>query len=52
VNSFVEQVKMLINNPDLRAEKGEGARARVKEDFSWDVSAEKIHALYRSCFKE
>ncbi|MEI7620961.1 MAG: glycosyltransferase family 4 protein [Candidatus Moraniibacteriota bacterium] len=43
---LTEAVLFLLENPQARMEKGRFNQLRVK-DFSWDISAEKIEAIYK-----
>lgn len=52
VGVFVERIEALLENPDVRANKGEMARQRAQNKFSWDDSAERIYSIYRDQLAE
>jgi glycosyltransferase involved in cell wall biosynthesis len=46
VDSLTQQLKKLVNNPQLRRELGESGYRKVKENYTWDI----ITARLRQCY--
>lgn len=41
------KIRMLLNHPELVAERGERARAWIRREYDWDVITERTEELYR-----
>ena len=50
--AFVERIEALLESPSICNRKGELARQRAQDRFSWDASAERIYSIYRTHLAE
>ncbi|MDX2505072.1 MAG: glycosyltransferase [Gammaproteobacteria bacterium] len=46
---LMDQIEVIITEPEKASERGAAGRMRVNENFSWDAAGEKIHIVYNSC---
>ena len=47
ISSLLTCLKQALNSPEEARRKGKIARSRIKQNFSWDVAAEKIYKIYQ-----
>lgn len=50
--ALAERLRFLLTQPELRAEMGRAARARVEREFTWATVAERTAALYQEVLAE
>lgn len=48
VHALAEKLRVLANDPELRARLGESAAVRIRSGFTWSHYAVRIEAIYRS----
>lgn len=48
VNTTVEKILHLANNPDIRVKMGKTNRKKILENYSWEKTAKKVLDLYKS----
>jgi glycosyltransferase involved in cell wall biosynthesis len=46
VAALADAIRLLLENPDLRKERGDKLCARAQERFSWENAGKKIETLY------
>lgn len=46
-NDLRAKIRMLLNHPEIVAERGERARSWIRKEYDWDAIAERTEALYR-----
>lgn len=46
IESLADEIRKLLSNPGLRLAMGECGRAKVKEQYTWERSAERLEELY------
>jgi glycosyltransferase involved in cell wall biosynthesis len=46
LEGFADAIEKLLNDETLRQELGATGRSRVRENFNWQVAADKLNAVY------
>ncbi|VAW52956.1 hypothetical protein MNBD_GAMMA05-1891 [hydrothermal vent metagenome] len=49
--SLIDEIEVVIAEPDIANKRGEAGKARVRQDFSWDMAGEKVQNVYNSCLQ-
>ncbi len=47
VRDLADAMRRIVENPGLRQRMGDAARKRVKDEFSWDATSERMGEIYR-----
>ena len=47
ISSLLTCLKQALNSPEEARQKGKIAQSRIKQNFSWDLAAEKIYKIYQ-----
>lgn len=50
MQSMENAIERLIDNAELRKQLGENARERIKNEFTWDINAEKVYGLLKDTY--
>ena len=50
-NTLVDQIALVIDEPEKAKAAGTVGKLRVKDKFSWRAAGEKIHNVYNACLK-
>ncbi|MCK4352478.1 glycosyltransferase family 4 protein [candidate division WOR-3 bacterium] len=51
LHQFIENIRTLVNNKDLREKLGEKGRKIAEQEYSWDTRAQETVKIFQTCFK-
>jgi len=49
--SLIDEIEVVLAEPEIASKKGEVGKERVRQEFSWAATGEKIQNVYNSCLQ-